>query len=397
MKDSTLALNDWEGAQKKGIRRAIWTFVLVMGALTFFSNSLLNLSLAEVTVQRAQQGTLSHEVTGSGIVEAVEIADIYVETNWSVSEVNVDIGDSVEAGQELGRMETRDAEDALKDNQARYEQKRLVIEKLQESYQDAVRSGGEAALSTISRDIDSAKLDLEILARQIAKLQRDLAEFSRLTAPVSGIVTEVNAVKGAPVSSGKAAVRIAELARGLQLTATIDESKAPYVEVGDEAEILFSALNNARIPAKVTEIRDASLSSGQGEGAGTSGPSGSTGKTGKVVTFSLSDDRLKGGETGEFSLVKQTDMFRTLLPNEAVREDDNGPYILLLQEKKGPLGSEYVLQRASVQTGDSDDRLTSITNGVTPLDQVVVSSSKPVAEGDRVLAATDDDAEEGGG
>ncbi|GJM80577.1 hypothetical protein HMSSN139_30730 [Paenibacillus sp. HMSSN-139] len=49
-----------------------------------------------------------------------------------------------------------------------------------------------------------------------------------------------------------------------------------------------------------------------------------------------------------------------------------------------------------MQTGDSDDEFTSIDNGLTPLDKVVISSSKPVAEGDRVLDATVDDDDEGG-
>lgn len=392
MVDTTIAASDREAAKKKGIRRAIWTFVFVIAALTFFSSSLLNLSLAEVTTQQVQRGTLSHKATGSGIVEPAETADIYVETNWAVSEVNVDVGDRVKAGQVLVSLETRDAEDGLKDNQARYKQKSLAIEKLQESYQDAIRSGDETALSGIARDIDSLKLDMEILQRQIANMQRDLDEFSQLTAPVAGIVTEINAVKGAPVQSGKAAVCIADLSKGQELKATIDESKAQYVAVGDQTDILFSSLNNARIPAKVTDIRDAVLSETSREASA----AGSSGQTGKVITFALSDDRLTGGESGEFSLVKKTGMIPALLPNEAIREDDSGTYVLLLKEKKGALGSEYVLQRASVQTGDSDDQFTAIDNGLTPLDKVVISSSKPVAEGDRVLDATVDDEDEGG-
>ncbi|MNV91686.1 hypothetical protein D3C71_1862090 [compost metagenome] len=95
---------------------------------------------------------------------------------------------------------------------------------------------------------------------------------------------------------------------------------------------------------------------------------------------------MKGGETGEFDMIKKTASFRSLLPNDAVREDDQGTYVLLLKEKKGPLGTEYVAQRANVQIGDADDTKTSIENGITPLDKVIVSSSKSIADGDRVRA-----------
>ncbi|UQZ82984.1 Putative efflux system component YknX [Paenibacillus konkukensis] len=380
--DGTIAASREDDVKKKAIRRAILVFVLVMIVLTFFSNTLLTLSLAEVTVQQPASGPLSHEVTGSGKVEAAETADIYVEVNWPVGDVAVKTGDTVEAGQELFTLKTGDADDSLKDNQARYEQKQLSLQKLQDSYMDAARSSDEKQMRGIARDIDSTKLDLQILERQIANLQRQLAEFGRMASPVAGTVIEVNAAKGAPVPSGKAAVRIADAAKGQRLKATIPDTKAPYVQLGDETELIFAALGNARVKAAVTDIRDLYEASSQTSASGSSAPSK---REGKEITFSLNDSRLKGGETGEFGIIKKTDAFRSLLPSDAVREDDKGKYVLVMKEKKGPLGSEYVLQRASVQAGDADDWKTSIENGVTPLDKVVVSSSKPVAEGDRVM------------
>jgi HlyD family secretion protein len=370
--DALMAAADGERAKKKGIRKAIFAFIIAMVALTFFSNTLLGISLAEVTVEKPAAGTLSHEVTGSGTVESAETADVYVETNWVASDVEVKVGDKVEAGQELVVFKTRDTEDSLKDNQARYAQKQLSLEKLQENYQETFRSSDDKQMRSMTRDIESTQLDMQILERQIANQQRQLAEFSRITTPVSGIVTAVNAVKGAPVPSGKAAVSIADLSKGQQMKATIDDAKAPYVAVEDKTELIFATLNNARIPAQISDIRDAV------------GASGQSGQSGKEITFTLKDDRLKGGETGEFDIVKKTASFRSLLPNDAVREDDQGTYVLLLKEKKGPLGTEYVSQRANVQIGDADDTKTSIENGITPLDKVIVSSSKSIADGDRV-------------
>jgi HlyD family secretion protein len=372
--DALMAAADGERAKKKGIRKAIFAFIIAMVALTFFSNTLLGISLAEVTVEKASAGTLSHEVTGSGTVESAETADVYVETNWIASEVAVKVGDKVKAGQDLVVFKTRETEDSLKDNQARYAQKQLSLEKLQENYQETFRSSDEKLMRSTARDIESTQLDMQILERQIANQQRQLVESSRLTTPVSGIVTAVNAVKGAPVPNGKAAVSIADLSKGQQMKATIDDAKAAYVAVGDKTELIFITLNNARILAQITDIRDAVSANGQ------------SGDKGKEITFTLKDDRLKGGETGEFDIVKKTASFRSLLPNDAVREDDQGTYVLLLKEKKGPLGTEYVAQRANVQVGDADDTKTSIENGITPLDKVIVSSSKSIADGDRVRA-----------
>jgi multidrug efflux pump subunit AcrA (membrane-fusion protein) len=382
-----MAVYEEERANKKKVRQAIIVFFLVMLALTFFSNTILSLSLAEVTVEQSAAGVLSHEVSGSGTVEAAETADLYVETNWAVSEVNIKAGDYVKAGQELVVFRTRDAEDSLKDNQARYEQKRLNLQKLQDNYTDVFRSNDDKQMRTISRDIETTKLDMQILERQIAALQRQLAEYSRFTSPVDGIVTELNAVKGAPVANGKAAVRIADLSKGQQMKAMIAEEKAQYVKVGDETDLLFVSMNNARIKAKITDIRDATAASASSSSNGTSPASSSSAsfQDKKELTFTLKDDRLKGGESGEFNIVKKTATFRSLLPNDAIRVDSSGEYVLLLKEKKGPLGSEYVAQRANIQTGDADDTKTSVENGLTPLDKVIVSTSKSVIDGDRVI------------
>ncbi|NOV02170.1 efflux RND transporter periplasmic adaptor subunit [Paenibacillus planticolens] len=376
--EGTMAVPDDEQVKKRGIKRVIISFVIAMAALTFFSNTLLNISLPEVTVEQSHAGSLSHEVSGYGTVEAAETADLYVETTWSVLEVNVKAGDTVKAGQVLVTLKTRDAEDTLKDNQARYEQKKISLEKQQDAYAEAFQVDDEKQLRNLSRDMETAKLDLQILKRQIDNLQRQLAEYSQVIAPVDGIVMELNAVKNASVPSGKAAVRIADFSKGQLLKATIPTEKSSYVKVGDETDILFAALSNARMKAKVADIRDvtpAASSSGA--------PQSSSDR--KEVTFALRNDRLTGGEKGEFNIVQKTAPFRSLLPNDAIREDDKGKYALIVKEKKGPLGNEYVLQRASLQAGDADDEMTSIENGISPLDQVVVSSSKPVSEGDRVL------------
>jgi RND family efflux transporter MFP subunit len=367
-----------DAAKKRKARSAIVIFVLVMAALTLFSNTLLTLSLPQVTVERPAPGTLRHEIRGSGVVEAAEIVDLNISANWTVEEIKVKAGDRVEAGQELIVFNTDAARSALQDEEARYEQKKIGLGKLKESYKEADRKGDVQALAAMARDIESAKLDLDIQERKVSALKRQLASDAVLKSPVSGIVREVNAVKGLPVPAGKSAVRVTDLSKGLRLKALVAIDKAQYASVGDEAEIIFASLNNARIKATIEEINDAAASANA---------AGQSASQAKEIVFSLSDDRLKGGEIGEFTIIKRTAPARMLLPNEAIREDDRGAYVLVLKEKKGPLGNEFYLQKAAVTTGDADDEKTSVESGVTPLDKVVVSSNEPVSDGDRVTVA----------
>ncbi|GGD50707.1 efflux RND transporter periplasmic adaptor subunit [Paenibacillus nasutitermitis] len=363
---------------KKGGRRAIIIFAVTLVGLTFFSNTLLNMSLPQVRWVQPQQGLLSHEVRGSGVVEAAETHSLYTETAWPVDQAMVEAGDRVKKGDELVTFQTRDAENLLKDQEARYRQKQLSLEALQDRYPEAARIEDEEAKRSLSREIESAKLDLQIQMRQIDDLRRQLNEFAVLKSPVDGVITKLDAVKGAPIAGGIAAVTVADLSKGLTFKASIEADMAGYIQAGDHTEVFFPALENARIQAEIIEVRDVP-----------SAPAGADAAENreelKEVTLSLQDERLQGGERGEFAISKKSSSPAALLPAGAVREDENGSYVLVLQEKKGTLGTEYYLQKAYVEAGDADEESVAIASGVTLLDKVVVSSNKPVADGDRVL------------
>lgn len=369
---------------RRTIRVAIVGFVLALLLLTLFSNTLLTYSLPQVTVSTPVPGALTHIVSGTGAFEPAHTLDLYVETNWPAETVNVKLGDKVEAGQVLVTFNSSDASDELLDERARYRLEEIARDKLLDSFGEAQRNGDGMLARGISRDIESAKLEQQIEQRRIAKLERQLAAFSRLTSTVGGIVTELNAVKGAPVQSGKAAVRVADLSQGQRFTAYLDPEKAKYVNVGDETEIVVVSLGNARIRAKIESIRDPIPGQNAGAAGGASEP---TAAGHKEIVFMVRDERLIGGETGEFTVFKRMAPSRQLIPNAAVREDNQGKYALLLKSKRGPLGNEFFLQKAPIATGDADDSMTVVESGLSPQDKVIVSENKPVADGDRVMIA----------
>jgi multidrug efflux pump subunit AcrA (membrane-fusion protein) len=366
---------------KRTIRNVIVAFVLLMAGLTLFSNTLLNFSLPQVTVERAAPGVLSHVVSGSGTVQVAETVDLTLDTNWKVDQVLVEKGDKVTAGQTLVTFKTEDARNELLDEKARYEQKRLSLQKLQDSYIEAQKAGNELQSRAIMRDIDSARLDLQIQERKIAKLEQQLAQGTELVSTVTGTVVELNATEGLPVTGNRSIARVTNEEKGFQFTTTIDTDQAQYVSVGDPVEVIVPSLNNARLQGVLAEINDPDPTA-----KGSSGAAASTDGT-KELVVDLLDERLKGGEEGELYVSKRMPQARQTISNAAIREDENGKYVLVLLEKEGPLGNEYYARRAAVAISDSDDTIASIENGITPLDQIIVSSTKPIQDGDRVVIA----------
>jgi HlyD family secretion protein len=369
-----------KGPGKRGIRMAILVFVLMLIALTLLSNTLLTYSLPQVSVEKAAPGMLSHDVSGTGSIVPAETADLIADSRLVVDQVLVKTGDTVTVGQQLLTLRTADTRNSLLDEQARYQQKKLSLDKMMENYVEAQKSGTEKQIRDLSRDIDSMKLDLQIQERKIAQLQDQVNGGAQLVSTVNGVVAEVNATAGLTAGSGRSAVRVTNKDKGYQFKLTVDSEKANYLTVGDDIEVIVKSLSNARIKGKLTALNDPAGSSGQ-----TQGSSSTAGR--KEMVVDLKDNRLKGGEAGEIFFSKKMPPSRMLLSNQSIREDDQGKYVYVMKEKKGALGNEFYAQRANVTVSDSDDSKSAVENGITPMDQIITSSSKSIAVGDRIMMA----------
>jgi HlyD family secretion protein len=358
-----------ESAKKKAIRNAIIVFITCLVLLTLFSSTLLNYSLPQVTFTKPDAGSLVHSIIGTGTVEAAETTDLYLDVNWPAADVPVKVGDRVTAGQVMVSIDTTEARVTLQDEQARAEQQRISLRKLQNSYIDANIAGDDKLLRNLELDLKNTRLDIQIQERKVQQLERQLEKNAVIKSPYNGIVIEVNAVKDKPIPNGSAVIKVANTSKGQLVKADIEPAKAIYVKAGDAVDLLFESLNNAQIKAILTQINDVTVNQA----------------VKKELVFELKEDRLKGGEPASFTFFVRQPPSKSVLQNNAVRSDDNSSYVLVVKEKKGVLGNEFYVQRANVQVGDSDDTYTEIINGLGPLDKVVLTSNKTLSDGDRVM------------
>ena len=119
--------------KKRGwIKNVIIIFLVIMLVLTLFSNTIMNRSLPEVSVQYAESGTITTQIKLSGSVSANQIKQVTLENARTVDAVNVRRGDYVERGTVLATLlagessEIYDLEIALKQLQIEY--KKLLLE-----------------------------------------------------------------------------------------------------------------------------------------------------------------------------------------------------------------------------------------------------------------------------
>ena len=81
---------------RKWVIKAAVVFFVVLLLLTFFSNTIMNYSLPQVTTQYVQSGTIASKVRGTGVVAADNPYNVTVNSERKVKLVAVKEGDSVE-------------------------------------------------------------------------------------------------------------------------------------------------------------------------------------------------------------------------------------------------------------------------------------------------------------
>ena len=76
------------------------------------------------------------------------------------------------------------------------------------------------------------------------------------------------------------------------------------------------------------------------------------------------------------------------VPNSAIREDNNGKFILIIEERQSPLRNRYIARRADVEIAASDDTTTAINAPIEGWEYVITTSTVPIKAGQEVRLAS---------
>ncbi|SHN59797.1 efflux RND transporter periplasmic adaptor subunit [Desulfitobacterium chlororespirans] len=375
-----------DAQRKKVIGKLSLLFLMTMIGLTFFSNTINNFALPRVQTVRPTNGALIKEIFGEGTVEVKSTREEYADANLRVKEVRVEQGDRVSKGQPIIILDVDGLKSDYQDEQARYRQLQLSLagaqaeQAQQQGDYDKLKvlfdHGAETAvnlenaaknLADAQRHCEDIQLNLEIHARKVAALAQQVADNGVYTAPVDGLITELNFATGSMTNSSLPLFKLADLGQGFRLIVSIDKDLLDYVKPGDTVSVNILSLGDQKTEGTIDKIVENSRHNGEE----------------KDLWIDVSLEGLTGGEKGEIYLSKKTKPYDTLVPNSAVYDDSSGSYVFVLESRKGPLGTENYLQKVNVNVEDSDREMSALTDGV--MGEVVWQSNKPVEDGDRVL------------
>lgn len=246
--------------------------------------------------------------------------------------------------------------------------------KLQLTEADAALKKEQENLTQLLTDVGS-ELDLgnqnSIIREkreEIAKL-REKATGATITAPVAGIVTNVNKMAGETTMPDEELAVMQPEGKGYSMSFSVTAEQAKKVTVGEVAEIQNSWFYND-ITATLTAIRPDPENPGQN----------------KLLVFNVAGD-VQAGQTLSLSIGQKSANYDLLVPNSAIREDNNGKFILIVEAKNSPLGNRYIANRVDVEVLGSDDVKTAISAPIYGYEYVITTSTLPVEAGQQVRLA----------
>ena len=250
--------NEAQNKRRGWIKNVTIIFLTVMLILTFFSNTILNWSLPEVSGQYAGYGQIKTSITGSGTVKANMTYSITSKDKREVKEVLVKKGDHVEAGQSLILLEDFEnadltaAEDSLKDMEYNYEVK-LVNHNNSDSNTEI--NDLREQLAALRKEKEKAdSLDRQITgAEEIVKIyDSDYKRYTNSVANLEKTVSELTS--GDAANSAELAEKIAaydEAAQNLADAKTaLETANNIYNEISDESDTSYAAAKSAYDAAK---------------------------------------------------------------------------------------------------------------------------------------------------
>lgn len=297
-----------------------------------------------------------------GSAEPWEVVPLYARVTGYLDVLHVDIGDPVDADEELARILVPEMEAELRAAEARIEREKaeLALARLTHARLAKLHARNPEAVPRQQVDEAEARVDVEkaqlALARAELERLRALGSYSRLRAPFAGRITRRFADPGDLVREGTAngARPVVEIARTdkLRVVFHVPEPLVPHVSPGARVRVRFDALPGHELEATVSR---------------TAGALDSDTRTLRAE-IDLENPRgaYRPGMYASVELELEIASGALGVPARAVRGPTRKPYVWAVRDG--------VLEKVPVVVAWDDGRLAWVVRGLLPEDRVVVAA-----------------------
>ncbi|HEY5584084.1 MAG TPA: biotin/lipoyl-binding protein [Ruminiclostridium sp.] len=211
-----------------------------------------------------------------------------------------------------------------------------------------------------------ALIDMKAVKDNIEQMELLNVNNGEIKTPKNGTVKKLNVTEGTQTSVG-VAVLLTDASLGYCFKAKVDRDMAMDLSKDDAVKLKLngedSALENLKIDSVYVTIEDSNFFQ---------------------IIVNIPPNLENLGSTANIEIKKQSEMYSSCVPLDAVHADGIKTYVLAIADKKTVLGSETTAERIDIVVEDKNDTTAAINSDFASEQKLIISTTKPIQPGDRV-------------
>lgn len=220
-----------------------------------------------------------------------------------------------------------------------------------------------------------ATLDNEQKAKSIQLKKNEIARLKKkrknvvIRAKLAGTISDLTAKTGENATPGNSLLNIQPSGNGYQISIPVTMEQSKLVKRGDNATVLNMWDDDIKVILANIKTDPQNPSAG------------------KTLVFNVSGSNIQNGTSLSISVGERKANYDYIVPTSAIREDSDGKFVLIIQEKPSPVGNRYIAKKEEVQVLAQNETQSAISAGFDSYANVITTASKAVEKGDYVRLA----------
>ena len=237
---------------------------------------------------------------------------------------------------------------------------------------DAIKEAGRRVEDILQEENADATLavyrtDLAAVQEKIATYQAVVDQEGKITAPMSGTVTDIYVQAGGRVPD-TASFLLSDDEVACQFKVSLTKEQKSYVNLGDDVKLELDG--RRKIDVKVDYLEENEYMPGS-----------------YTAIVKLPEETGMPGLSGKLSCSKVGEKQPLCISVMALHSENDRSFVYVVNEREGILGKEYYVEEINVSVVDKNDKLAAIEGAVTSDSLIIESSTEEVKKGDVVRLA----------
>ncbi len=304
-----------------------------------------------VTVKSAQKKELSRSLELVGTITGANDVAVVSEASGKVLETIAKVGDYKSQGSILIQLDGELKLAALKTAEVNFEKAKNDYERYQSLF-------NEKSI-TVSR-LEAAKLEFQAAESQLTLARREYSD-TKITSPISGVVTSRLVDKGDYVNKGNVVVQVVDISN-LKVKLNVAEKDAFKLKTGDNVVVSTDVYPGVSFKGKIETISD------QADNAHTYPV--------EIVLSNSKEHPLKGGMFGRVQFVSIKNGESVVIPREALAGSIKDAKVFIVENG--------IAKERKVVIGSTFDSMLEVLSGLKAGEQVVVSGQNNLQDNYKV-------------